>query len=156
MGIEFLASLATFIFYRLSLESSVYLQIITVLIALSTTLVFGFWMVTMSTDASDSNVKLYQQLVERADLENLKVLKEQAPFQCVLCNGYVAAKTKHCGQCQKCVCGFDHHCDWLNNCIGAKNYGYFIGLVVSEFTLSILSIGFYATDWGSSGEELWL
>ncbi|VDP12108.1 unnamed protein product [Onchocerca flexuosa] len=27
---------------------------------------------------------------------------------------------KHCRQCNKCISGFDHHCKWLNNCIGAK------------------------------------
>ncbi|MCB0370870.1 MAG: hypothetical protein KDD45_15965 [Bdellovibrionales bacterium] len=28
----------------------------------------------------------------------------------------------HCKRCRRCVEFFDHHCKWLNNCIGAKNY----------------------------------
>ena len=30
-----------------------------------------------------------------------------------------------------CVSGFDHHCEWVNNCIGEKNYKAFITLIAS-------------------------
>lgn len=33
---------------------------------------------------------------------------------------------KHCGQCNRCCFEFDHHCKWLNNCVGSGNYKYFI------------------------------
>lgn len=36
---------------------------------------------------------------------------------------------------------FDHHCRWLNNCIGAKNYFEFYGLLLAVFGLLSLSIG---------------
>ena len=41
----------------------------------------------------------------------------------------------HCKKCCRCVEYFDHHCKWLNNCIGAKNYFEFYGLIIATFLL---------------------
>jgi len=48
--------------------------------------------------------------------------------------------TKHCSLCNKCIEGFDHHCKWLNQCIGRKNYRYFI---VSTSTGCLLSLALF-------------
>ena len=40
------------------------------------------------------------------------------------------SSSKHCRFCDKCVLKFDHHCKWLNTCIGQKNYQHFLTLVV--------------------------
>lgn len=39
--------------------------------------------------------------------------------------------TKHCRECNRCVFHFDHHCKWLNNCIGKKNYKLYSILLLS-------------------------
>ena len=75
------------------------------------------------------------------------------PFQtdltsyCVVCKGHVQPRSKHCGNCNRCSAMFDHHCIWLNNCVGSKNYKYFFILVVAlviwkmtKIALDILSI----------------
>ncbi|XP_042441322.1 probable protein S-acyltransferase 22 [Zingiber officinale] len=46
--------------------------------------------------------------------------------------------SKHCRVCDKCVDGFDHHCRWINNCIGRKNYKRFFILMVFALLLLIL------------------
>ena len=51
-------------------------------------------------------------------------------YECDDWNCYVLEKTKHCKECNRWVRGFDHHCIWLNNCIGYNNYMYFYLLMI--------------------------
>lgn len=39
-------------------------------------------------------------------------------------------ESKHCGQWDRWVSKFDHHCKWLNNWVGEKNYKYFAMLIL--------------------------
>ncbi|KAG6468826.1 hypothetical protein ZIOFF_073519 [Zingiber officinale] len=58
---------------------------------------------------------------------------------CLKKNRTVLKYSKHCRVCDKCVDGFDHHCRWINNCIGRKNYKRFFILMV--FALLLWAVG---------------
>ena len=40
---------------------------------------------------------------------------------CPYCRVKKTSKVKHCHICKKCVKGFDHHCNWIDNCVGENN-----------------------------------
>ena len=45
---------------------------------------------------------------------------------CDTCDLPKPARSKHCGLCNACCEKFDHHCVWLNACVGLHNYKYFM------------------------------
>jgi hypothetical protein len=67
---------------------------------------------------------------------------------CKKCEITRPPRTHHCSICQRCVIRFDHHCVWMNNCIGYNNYRQFL-LVLFYLSLgcfygvAVLSKTFY-------------
>ena len=77
------------------------------------------------------------------DTEACKLSPIDAPenmLRCKCCNGWVGDRWVHCDVCGKCVPQFDHHCIWLNNCIGGKNFYSFFPLLCSYFMHSLFSV----------------
>lgn len=61
--------------------------------------------------------------------------------RCHLCNIRTSTpRTKHCSVCNKCVGKFDHHCKWLNHCIGSRNYVAFLMCVVSAVVATLVIV----------------
>ena len=78
-----------------------------------------------------------------------------APFQseymdmksCEKCEGketWKPTRAHHCRECGFCVFKMDHHCPWINNCVGHRNMKYFLQFVIyiciSSAYLSLMMI----------------
>jgi len=62
---------------------------------------------------------------------------------CRTCKIHRPPKSTHCKICGNCVEGFDHHCGFLDTCIGRYNYVYFVGFLFSFMLMSAFeTIGF--------------
>ena len=45
---------------------------------------------------------------------------------CRTCHFEKPARSKHCKICKVCIVRQDHHCIWINNCVGYGNYHWFM------------------------------
>ncbi|GAB66297.1 binding protein [Plasmodium cynomolgi strain B] len=54
---------------------------------------------------------------------------------CVTCNIVKPPRVHHCAECFHCIVHQDHHCVWVDNCIGIKNQRAFYLFIFSMFVL---------------------
>eukprot|EP00606_Chrysophyceae_sp_TOSAG23-5_P000389 GSChrysophyteH2.ASY1.ANO1.221.1 assembled CDS len=59
---------------------------------------------------------------------------------CKRCKGFKPSRAHHCSICGRCVVKMDHHCPWVNNCVGIGNQKLFLLFLLSVNLLCIYSL----------------
>lgn len=71
-------------------------------------------------------------LLPNDNLTWIEMVEKQFPINnyCPWCRVFKKLSTKHCHSCKHCIEGFDHHCNWIDNCVGKSNSGIFMSFVI--------------------------
>eukprot|EP01084_Bolivina_argentea_P236245 397277_1 len=93
-----------------------------------------------STEVSDMFTQNDAETANNKYIEYL--LSGETNKICVTCRCVKEFRSKHCAFCNHCVKKFDHHCPWIDNCIGDGNYKLFIWFMVQQTILMILFLVF--------------
>lgn len=70
-----------------------------------------------------------------ANFSSIQINSDVPVVWCDSCQSEVPAYSAHCPVCDVCVLGRDHHCVWVDNCIGVNNHrAFFLGMVLMLLT----------------------
>lgn len=73
------------------------------------------------------------------ELDFLDVIQKfEVSELCADCKVIRTHRSRHCNVCGVCVERYDHHCPWINNCVGVNNHNNYLMFVTQAAVYALL------------------
>ncbi|KAI9478111.1 MAG: DHHC palmitoyltransferase-domain-containing protein [Benjaminiella poitrasii] len=102
--------------------------------------------VSNRSEYRESSFSSTETTVEKVDMKLAQKKPDTIlgnPKWCNSCQIWKPDRAHHCRVCDACVLRMDHHCPWVNGCVGFANYRYYIQFLCY---VSVLAIWTFCTS----------
>ncbi|KAM4877170.1 palmitoyltransferase ZDHHC12 isoform 2-T2 [Thomomys bottae] len=114
-------------------------------------LVLGSLLLYLAVSLMDPGyVNTQPQPQEDSKEEQTAMVPQAIPLRrCRYCLVLQPLRARHCRDCRRCVRRYDHHCPWMENCVGERNHPLFVAYLALQ--LVVLLWGLYLACPGGCG-----
>ncbi|XP_064346650.1 palmitoyltransferase ZDHHC12 isoform X3 [Camelus dromedarius] len=118
-------------------------------------LVLGSLLLYLAVSLMDPGyVNVQPQPQEEAKEEQTAMVPQAIPLRrCRFCMVLQPLRARHCRECRRCVRRYDHHCPWMENCVGERNHPLFVAYLALQ--LVVLLWGLYLAWWVPPAPWVW-
>ncbi|XP_067599178.1 palmitoyltransferase ZDHHC12 isoform X4 [Pseudorca crassidens] len=118
-------------------------------------LILGSLLLYLAVSLMDPGyVNVLPQPQEEAKEEQTAMAPQAIPLRrCRYCMVLQPLRARHCRECRRCVRRYDHHCPWMENCVGERNHPVFVAYLALQ--LVVLLWGLYLAWWVPPAPRVW-
>ncbi|XP_024417923.1 palmitoyltransferase ZDHHC12 isoform X3 [Desmodus rotundus] len=100
-------------------------------------LVLGSLLLYLAVSLMDPGYVNVQPQPQEEDKEEQTAMVPQAiPLRrCRYCMVLQPLRARHCRECRRCVRRYDHHCPWMENCVGERNHPLFVAYLALQLVV---------------------
>ncbi|XP_043325701.1 palmitoyltransferase ZDHHC12 isoform X1 [Cervus elaphus] len=105
-------------------------------------LVLGSLLLYLTVSLMDPGyVNVLPQPQEEAKEEQTAMVPQAIPLRrCGYCMVLQPLRARHCRECRRCVRRYDHHCPWMENCVGERNHPLFVAYLALQLVVLLWAL----------------